>query len=103
MYRKNTNTYVICEYIWIGGSGEIRSKTKVIKDTDVVDEFADIIWNYDASSTNQLNSDGDTEGILRPVLTLKDPFRSLNMNNYNCLLVLCDTYDKKLLKFLIGA
>ena len=38
------------------------------------------------------NSDGDTEGILQPGLTCKDPFRSFN--ECNCLLVLCDTYDK---------
>jgi glutamine synthetase len=92
MYRIN----LICEYIWIGGSGEIRSKTRVIDKLNAVNDFSDIIWNYDASSTNQLNSDGDTEGILQPVMTIRDPFRSFNdcINECNCLLVLCDTYDK---------
>lgn len=90
MYRKNNKT-LICEYIWIGGSGEIRSKTKVINETSVIDNFNDIIWNYDASSTNQLSSDGDTEGILQPVATFRDPFRSFD--NCNCMLILCETYD----------
>ena len=92
MYKKNINKNLICEYIWIGGSGEIRSKTKVITETTNIDKFSDIEWNYDASSTNQLSSDGDTEGILKPVTTFKDPFRSFN--NCNCILILCETYDK---------
>lgn len=89
--KKLTN--LICEYIWIGGSGEIRSKTKVIDNKNSLDNFEDILWNYDASSTNQLDGNGDTEGILKPILTLKDPFREIE--NCNCILVLCEAYDNK--------
>lgn len=91
MNKKNINKKLICEYIWIGGSGEIRSKTKVLDETTVINDFTDIVWNYDASSTGQLNCNGDTEGILQPVLTMKDPLRSFD--NCNCMLILCETYD----------
>jgi len=94
MYKKNNNMKLICEYIWLGGLGEIRSKTRVIDKSNIVNDYSDIMWNYDASSTNQLNNNnnGDTEGILQPVATFKDPFRSFK--DCNCILVLCDTYDK---------
>ncbi len=36
---------VILEYIWIGGNGELRTKTRVV---DNVNEITD--WNYDGSS-----------------------------------------------------
>lgn len=83
------NHHSICEYIWIGGNGELRSKTRVIKNIDTTNIPE---WNYDASSTDQLPSDGDTEGILKPVSILQNPL--LSVEQYNCLLVLCETYDK---------
>jgi glutamine synthetase len=81
----------VLEYIWIGGKGEIRSKTKVIHrflpfGISYIPE-----WNYDGSSTWQADSNSDTEIILKPCLIVKDPIRK--MDNVICYIVLCDTYD----------
>jgi glutamine synthetase len=86
MYKLNSK--MVCEYIWIGGEGEIRSKTRVITRTggNYISE-----WNYDASSTRQASSDGNTEGILKPVATFNNPLRSIN--GCDNMIVLCDTYD----------
>jgi glutamine synthetase len=83
-----SNSKTLCEYIWIGGEGELRSKTRVLTNVS----FNNIPeWNYDASSTGQALSDGNTEGILKPVAYYKNPLRKIN--NCNNLLVLCETYD----------
>ena len=78
----------ICEYIWIGGNGELRSKTRVLP---LVSSNNIPEWNYDASSTGQAPSDGNTEGILKPVAYYKNPLRK--NDKFNNLLVLCETYD----------
>ena len=80
----------LLEYIWIGGLGELRSKTKVINDN--IDDLQSIpVWNFDGSSTAQaLNNGTDTEITLIPVKAIPDPFRR-NLNNTNWL-VLCSTY-----------
>lgn len=81
---------VVLEYIWIGGNGELRSKTRVIDGFDA--KLSSVpIWNYDGSSTGQAVNDGsDTEITLRPVKIVPDPFRrSAYSLNY---LVLCSTY-----------
>jgi glutamine synthetase len=81
---------VVCEYIWIGGNGELRSKTRVLYDIKSgFDAFPE--WNYDGSSTEQAPSDGNTEVILKPCAVFKDPFRCID--KCRCLLILCDTYD----------
>lgn len=86
---QNCSQYV-CEYIWIGGSGELRSKTRILRDIILkIDSIPE--WNYDGSSTKQAPSDGNTEVILKPCAIFKDPFRSIH--NFKCILVLCDTYD----------
>ena len=77
---------IICEYIWIGGNNELRSKTRVVERVEGVQE-----WNYDASSTRQASSDGNTEGILKPVAYFMDPLRKIK--DCECILVLCETYD----------
>jgi glutamine synthetase len=86
---------IISEYIWIGGEGELRSKTRLLDVTSVAINYLDIInypeWNYDASSTGQLPINGNTEGVLRPVAVFKNPMRKLDFA-YS-VLVLCDTYD----------
>ena len=96
------NTSIIFEYIWIGGKGEIRSKTRVFKNSniplssDVPDWFSIDhvpIWNYDGSSTWQADSNKNTEVILKPCNIFKDPLRTIQ--NANCFLVLCDTYNEK--------
>jgi glutamine synthetase len=86
MYKINTK--FVCEYIWIGGKGEIRSKTRIIEHNGF-NKFPE--WNYDVSSTGQAHGDGNTEGILKPVVYYKNPLRKIN--NYNNYLVLCETYD----------
>ncbi len=80
----------VLEYVWIGGSGELRSKTKVIDAFDGRLESIPI-WNYDGSSTGQAVNDGsDTEITLKPVKIVPDPFRrGVCPSNY---LVLCSTY-----------
>jgi len=83
---------LIAEYIWIGGNGELRSKTKVLPGFSLPSLDALPMWNYDGSSTAQaegLNS----ELKLKPVAVYVNPFA------YNCVftqsfLVLCETLDK---------
>jgi|LauGreDrversion4_2_1035121.scaffolds.fasta_scaffold181502_2 glutamine synthetase len=88
---QNAETF-ICEYIWIGGSGEIRSKTRVLKNfirkTDIIPE-----WNYDGSSTGQAPSDGNTEVILKPVFYCTNPLRKKYDSGIKHMIVLCETYD----------
>jgi len=80
----------VCEYIWIGGKGEIRSKTRIVTHNYLgIGIFPE--WNYDASSTGQADSNGNTEGILKPVSFYKNSLRKIN--NFNNFLVLCETYD----------
>ena len=83
-------TSEILEYIWIGGDGELRSKTRVF-DFGLYGKNGIPEWNYDGSSTNQAPSDGNTEVILSPCANFKDPFRFID--KHRCMLVLCDTYD----------
>jgi glutamine synthetase len=91
----------VCEYIWIGGDSEVRSKARVL---DLSEDWYDINiypqWNYDASSTGQLSINENTEGILKPVAVFTNPLRKLsNVNKrrhiMNSVIVLCDTYDVK--------
>jgi glutamine synthetase len=52
-------------------------------------------WNFDGSSTNQANSDGNTEVILKPVKLYKDKYKLIS-NCSSCkeyLFVLCETYN----------
>ena len=85
-----TPSDVVCEYIWIGGNGELRSKTKVLHDIKYGnDEIPE--WNFDGSSTEQAPSDGNTEVIIKPCAVYKDPFRVID--KYRCFLILCETYD----------
>jgi len=86
------NYQYVCEYIWIGGNGELRSKTRIIRaDIQLTSIYNIPEWNYDGSSTNQASIDGNTEVILKPCVYYKDPFRFID--KYTCILVLCDTYD----------
>jgi len=84
---------VVCEYLWIGGEGEHRSKTRVFKIADVYLSGRLVIpdWNYDGSSTKQASSDGNTEVVLKPHSIYADPFRKGEKSE--CYIVLCDTYS----------
>jgi len=91
---------VIAEYIWLGGRGELRSKTKIFS----LDKFVNANqyhidnypnWNYDGSSTGQAQGT-HSEVVLRPCAVYKNPFHTekIEPNEYTSALVLCDTYDK---------
>ena len=87
----------ICEYIWLDGCNNLRSKIRVIKS-----EFEKYLtlnmipeWNFDGSSTNQTNSEGNTEVILKPVKMYKDKYKLIS-NCSSCreyFFVLCETYN----------
>jgi glutamine synthetase len=91
MFSYHSEKTVICEYIWIGGSGEIRSKTKVLKNFVRNDPFPE--WNFDGSSTGQAPSEGNTEVVLKPVFFCSNPLRKKTHSNVEFGLVLCETYD----------
>lgn len=78
---------VVYEYIWLDKNNEFRSKTKVVKSVDLVNESPGV-WNYDGSSTNQATGN-DSEVYIRPVRMYKDPFRKKLKDSF---LVLCDTW-----------
>jgi glutamine synthetase len=89
MYRNYTT---ILEYLWLDGSGNRRSKTRIVKfDILKVDEIP--IWNCDGSSTGQANSDGNTEVILVPSKYFFNPLINHNDVNCNSFIVLCETFD----------
>ena len=91
MLRNNYMT--ILEYIWIGGNGEIRSKTRV--SNIAISKNIDMpYWNYDGSSTEQADSNSNTEVILKPCKLFKNPLIIDNASNHY--LVLCETYDTDL-------
>lgn len=82
------NEITVCEYIWLDGRGGLRSKTRVL--LGIFEELDSLpIWNYDGSSTEQANSDGNTEVLLKPVFICVDPLRP----TINAILVLCETSE----------
>lgn len=91
---------IIAEYIWLGGNNEFLSKTRVIYEPHVTDEFNyfpcvyDIpLWDYDGSSTGQATTK-ESEVILKPCAVYKNPFFK-NIDAYKrFILVLCETYNQ---------
>jgi len=73
----------VLEYIWIGGSGELRSKIRVVDNIISVPE-----WNFDGSSTNQADGTKNTEVLLYPIKLFPNPLKPVNYY-----LVLCETYN----------
>ena len=92
---RNMNT--ILEYVWIGGKGERRSKTRIIN--FLIRNVTDIPnWTSDGSSTGQADSNGNTEIILVPCKYFLNPLinnNNNNNNNFTCdnYIVLCETFD----------
>ena len=66
------------EYVWVGGNGELRSKTKIIDNVNSLIGLDDLpIWNYDGSSTNQAPGN-DSEVLIKPRKIYPDPFNNSN-------------------------
>ncbi|EOD19170.1 glutamine synthetase, partial [Emiliania huxleyi CCMP1516] len=62
---------VMAEYIWVGGKGELRCKTKTLDaPPKSVDDLP--IWNFDGSSTEQAPGE-DSEVLLKPCAIYKGP------------------------------
>ena len=63
------------EYIWLDGNNpqKLRSKTKIVK--EIKGNYP--IWSFDGSSTNQARAGKgeNTDCLLKPVFSTKDPFR----------------------------
>lgn len=75
------------DYVWLGGHGELRSKTRVIYDDINPFNIEQIpVWNYDGSSTDQADG-GSSEVFIYPRSVFKCPFRK--EDSY---IVMCDTY-----------
>ena len=75
----------LVEYVWIGGNGELRSKTKVM-DKVVTSHTECPEWNFDGSSTGQAHGD-DSEVLIRARAMFNDPFRGAPHK-----MVMCDAY-----------
>jgi glutamine synthetase len=73
------------EYIWVDGTEptrQLRSKTRIVESPDDLPE-----WGFDGSSTNQAPGH-NSECVLKPVFTCKDPLRGEPH-----IMVLCEVYD----------
>ena len=89
----------ILEYIWLGGKGELRSKTKIFScdkfagaDPYHIDNYSN--WNYDGSSTGQAEGT-HSEVVLIPRAVYKNPLHMEKKSNSRfSVLVLCETYNK---------
>lgn len=64
---------IIAEYVWIDGTGDVRSKSKTL-DARVTDIAQLPEWNFDGSSTAQAPGH-NSDVLLRPVAYFPDPFR----------------------------
>lgn len=83
------------EYIWLGGKGELRSKTRVVESCEQLpspyiyteNTFPETLnWNYDGSSCYQAEGE-DSEITLKPKACYNNPWGSPNH-----FLFICDTY-----------
>jgi glutamine synthetase len=83
----NTEEKLIAEYIWVGGSGELRSKARTL--SCYKDWTPETLphWDYDGSSTGQAPGN-NSEVIIVPRAVFWCPFRE-GRN----ILVMCDTYN----------
>jgi glutamine synthetase len=63
---------VMVEYIWIGGKGELRSKTKIVKEIEANSPPPE--WGFDGSSTGQSTPE-NSDLKLNPIFVCTDPLR----------------------------
>ena len=83
----------VIEYIWIDGSGNLRSKSKVLNESKWDKTIENLpVWNYDGSSTGQGTTE-NSEVLIKPVKMVKDPFMRTSDNSDNYYLVLCETLN----------
>lgn len=77
------------EYIWIDPKGNIRSKTKILKNHSLTKEGLNPpeipMWTFDGSSTEQATST-DSECILNPVCVMRNPLEG-------GIVALCEIFD----------
>jgi glutamine synthetase len=82
---------LICDYIFIDGLGEIRTKNRVLYNFTLANALDGHVhipdFATDGSSTYQADETGNTEIILRPQYYCRNPLRN------NSVIVVCDTYD----------
>ena len=86
MVRGNIRlSFVVVEYVWLGGKKELRSKARVIhtKDFKGLKDIPE--WNFDGSSTAQAEGI-DSDVIIKPRSLFIDPSRP------NGFIVMCDTW-----------
>lgn len=93
---------VFLEYIWLDGGKpqSLRSKTKVVNNTDILEREGTSnqgypesypLWSFDGSSTNQAGEEYGFKGtdcVLKPVYVVDDPFRGKQHK-----LVLCEVFN----------
>lgn len=93
---------IFLEYIWLDGNKpqNLRSKTKVVNDTDILEMEGTSkqgypesypLWGFDGSSTKQAGEEYGFKGtdcVLKPVYVVDDPFRG---NPHK--IVLCEVYN----------
>lgn len=74
----------LVEYVWIGGMGELRCKTRVMNTR--IDDLVQLpVWNFDGSSTKQAQGHY-SEVLINPVALFADPFRKGHHK-----MVMCET------------
>jgi glutamine synthetase len=86
----------LLEYIWIDGTGNLRSKNRIMDFMSPPTLRTLPVWNFDGSSTQQATTE-NSERFLKPVHVATNPFFPLPNTSitkkYSSWLVLCAVYD----------
>jgi len=81
---------ISAEYIWLGGKGEHRSKSRILQGPEgdsLTNPKSYPIWHYDGSSTGQAEL-GSSDVSIFPVRVYPDPYRR------GSVWVLCETLER---------